>query len=1506
MKKIYYAIAAALVLAGCAKETEIEEPINTNPEGRLVTIRANVGDDETRMSTDNSGNFSWQDGDKITVLTSNGNKVEFTTHSAGASVDFSGTLPSGDNLGSYALYPASTAHALNNSSSLTFSIVNDVNWSADTNNMPMIGLIDSEGNASFKAIGGVMKLILYNIPNDAREFTFAATNKKISGDFSIDPTVAAPEITLSSAETVAEKKQTIKFERTPNKVFYVPLPTGTLDGFTITLYDGDANELLSKTVTANVTVGRNKLILAPALNCAAATTIWKETFTGHSSISSNSSSPTSIQTGTGYDAVGDSGITYVLGSESSVQTSNLYSGGASSPELLVKSSNPFTVSNIPAGGNTSLELSWYSNRTTLSVTASSSDVTVGEISHNDKKHTTTLSIKNSPTTFNLTFSASENTRLDDIVLAIPAKAYSVPTITSDDDELTIGLGETSASTDVALANPVDGLGISWSVSYPVAAEEVDAYKWISAVTIKEGVLTVTASGANVTGADKTATLTLKATGAAAKDIALTLTSALVPNPTDLKALAGDQQVEISWTADEHATGYVAYYRSADGAAFDSEGEPNDGTTAITGFTVAEGKYSKTVTGLTNDTEYTLYVKVSTVADGGYVAPSAYVTTTFTPAEAKGTSENPYWASELYDILHTYKKGEGLDGDTYVKGYVVNASAPSSNSQTYFISSDGSTTKKLQIYKGKGLSGANITSSNRVNDGDWVVVSGSAINYGNDYEDGTPELNSGSSIITYHPKLSAPTFTVEEGTYYSAQSVAIDGPAGATIYYTTNGSTPTVGAEGTSVYSAAINVAANMTIKAIAVKADCVDSDVATAEYTIAAPTKLSAPTVTVSSYNHNSITFSWDAVEHASGYAISTDGGDSYGEPQDGTSYIWSGLSAATSYTIKVKAIGTANNQYTDSDPASCSQTTAAALTLSSIAVTTNPTKMAYSIGESFSITGAVVTATYSDNSTANVTTSCTNNAPATFTSNGFQTVTISYTESGTTKTCDLSVFVGVIDTLDPTFVGKPSSYTSWTGKTGTSGAVYAGNSTGGDSKIQIRGSDNSGIVTTSTGGYARTVSVAWNSSTTTTRYVDVYGKTSAYSSAADLYSTNETTKGSLIGTITFDSTTASNTTTSITIESTDYDFIGLRSRSGALYLDEIKIGWEPISWSLKSIAVKTSPTKVTYEAGEYFDPTGLVLTATYEADGHADKTVDVAYGSGNASEFTFSPTTSTALTTGNTSVSITWGGQSTSQAITVNPAVSWSLKSIAVKTAPTKVTYTVGQYFDPAGLVLTATYEATGQSDKTEDVTYGNGNASEFTFNPTTSTALQTTDTSVSITWGGKSTSQEITVSSGSQQTQDYTVTWTAAAAANLGSTISAVNGTASGNITVAATGGTPSYSVGYTRTLISGSDYMGYGAAYGIQLGKDGGVENIEFRTSNIPGTIKSVTLNCSSYQSKHKVTITVGGNTYKSATATAGGRSPADITGTGDKSGEIVISVTDGTRYVCIKSITIVYNN
>lgn len=77
---------------------------------------------------------------------------------------------------------------------------------------------------------------------------------------------------------------------------------------------------------------------------------------------------------------------------------------------------------------------------------------------------------------------------------------------------------------------------------------------------------------------------------------------------------------------------------------------------------------------------------------------------------------------------------------------------------------------------------------------------------------------------------------------------------------------------------------------------------------------------------------------------------------------------------------------------------------LVSIAVTTPPAKTVYEYGDSFQSAGMVVTATYSDGASADV--SNYSISPTTFTSVGSQSVTISYTEHGVTKTSTTSVTV--------------------------------------------------------------------------------------------------------------------------------------------------------------------------------------------------------------------------------------------------------------------------------------------------------------------------------------------------------------------------------------------------------------------------------------------------------------------------------------------------------------------
>ncbi len=93
-----------------------------------------------------------------------------------------------------------------------------------------------------------------------------------------------------------------------------------------------------------------------------------------------------------------------------------------------------------------------------------------------------------------------------------------------------------------------------------------------------------------------------------------------------------------------------------------------------------------------------------------------------------------------------------------------------------------------------------------------------------------DTSSAVASATYTLEVATPVFSPRAGTYTTDETVTItDATAGATIHYTTNGTTPTIAS---TKYTAAIKVIDTETIKAIAVKSDETSSAVASAIYTL--------------------------------------------------------------------------------------------------------------------------------------------------------------------------------------------------------------------------------------------------------------------------------------------------------------------------------------------------------------------------------------------------------------------------------------------------------------------------------------------------------------------------------------------------------------------------------------------------------------------------------------------------------------------------------------------------
>ena len=177
----------------------------------------------------------------------------------------------------------------------------------------------------------------------------------------------------------------------------------------------------------------------------------------------------------------------------------------------------------------------------------------------------------------------------------------------------------------------------------------------------------------------------------------------------------------------------------------------------------------------------------------------------------GTAENPYTATEA--------KEAALGGSTkeaYVKGIISSiayAWTSANNNISFWISEDG-TANTFEIYKTAA------SSSDDYKVGDYVVFKGNLSKYNT-----TPEMAEGSTLIT---QVKAPAFSPDGGIYTGAQTITLTADAGATIYYTTDGSTPTTSS---SVYSSAIAVNTTTTIKAFAVKGE-ISTGIVSKTYTI--------------------------------------------------------------------------------------------------------------------------------------------------------------------------------------------------------------------------------------------------------------------------------------------------------------------------------------------------------------------------------------------------------------------------------------------------------------------------------------------------------------------------------------------------------------------------------------------------------------------------------------------------------------------------------------------------
>jgi hypothetical protein len=351
----------------------------------------------------------------------------------------------------------------------------------------------------------------------------------------------------------------------------------------------------------------------------------------------------------------------------------------------------------------------------------------------------------------------------------------------------------------------------------------------------------------------------------------------------------------------------------------------------------------------------------------------------------------------------------------------------------------------------------------------------------------------------------PTFNVAAGTYTSAQTVTIsDTTPFATIYYTTNGTTPTTSS---AVYSGPISVSSTETLEAIATAGGYSTSAVATAAYiinlpqaatptfSVAAGTYASAQTVAISDTTPSAIIY------YTTTGTTPTTGSAVYSAPitvsstetleaiATASGYSTSAVQSAT-YTITPKTAPTVTVT-----PSSTSITTAQALTVTTAVSggTGKPTP-----------TGTVTLTSGTFTSAASTLSSggATINVPAGSLAIGSDTLTVSYTpdssSSSTYNSATGSNSVTVTTAVNPTFTVS-----------GTAVTVAPGATTGNTSTITVTptGGFTGNVTLTATSNYPSADPAAPTFSFGTTSPVNITGA-SAGTATLTITTTASSTSG--------------------------------------------------------------------------------------------------------------------------------------------------------------------------------------------------------------------------------------------------------------------------------------------------------------------------------------------------------------------------------------------------------------
>ena len=260
MKKVIY-LLIAIALFGC----NIAEyaPIETEN----YSIEATMEGEDTKTSVTDAGYFTWSDGDKIWLHTTNGGVEGVLSDGAGTP---NATFSYGAYVGSMTgngVYPFGNHSILENTLTVNLPTSYDLGESTDNTNAAMYAVVVN-GTLKFTHLAGVMRFEFKDAPVGTNQFKITL-DKRINGEFTVDLTKEGyPTLTVADASKEEDKTVTINFtplEETKNLRIYVPLPIGTYNSLALELNAGDKAVYKYSKEISN-TINRKSLLLMPTIS----------------------------------------------------------------------------------------------------------------------------------------------------------------------------------------------------------------------------------------------------------------------------------------------------------------------------------------------------------------------------------------------------------------------------------------------------------------------------------------------------------------------------------------------------------------------------------------------------------------------------------------------------------------------------------------------------------------------------------------------------------------------------------------------------------------------------------------------------------------------------------------------------------------------------------------------------------------------------------------------------------------------------------------------------------------------------------------------------------------------------------------------------------------------------------------------------------------------------------------------------------------------------------------